>query len=142
LKRRLLLGILVVVAVAASASAAAFYVFNVGPTCIGNGSAGNFLIVATANGYNDSITHGVPQGSWPVIHVAKGTTVNITVCNEDRQAHGFQVAHYFDNSIETVAPGQKISVTFVADQPGTFRIYCSIFCTVHSFMQSGELVVS
>jgi heme/copper-type cytochrome/quinol oxidase subunit 2 len=140
LKRRLLLGILVVVAVAASATA--LYVFNVGPTCAGNGSAGNFLIVATANGYNESIAHGVTQSSWPVIHVAKGTMVNITVCNGDRQAHGFQIAHYFDSNIETVAPGQKITVTFVADQPGTFRIYCSIFCTIHSFMQSGELVVS
>jgi hypothetical protein len=30
----------------------------------------------------------------------------------------------------------------MADESGTFRIYCSIPCTVHWAMQSGELVVT
>ena len=103
---------------------------------------GGYLIVASAKGYNDSVDHGVPANSWPVINVQRGSTVTITVCDTDAQAHGFQVTHYLDNKIETVSPGQAITVTFVADQTGRFKIYCSIFCTVHWAMQSGLLVVS
>ena len=102
---------------------------------------GTFLIIANANGFNDSINHGVPQNSWPIITVQQGTTVTIMVSNTDVQAHGFQVSHYYDSSIQTVAPGTTLTVTFVADQTGSFRIYCSIFCAVHAFMQSGELIV-
>jgi heme/copper-type cytochrome/quinol oxidase subunit 2 len=105
-------------------------------------SGQDFLIIANSNGFNDSIDHGAPQNSWPVIHVPKGTVVNITVYNDDHQAHGFQITHYFDSTIKTVAPGQKLTVVFVADEAGSFKIYCSIFCTVHAFMQSGLLVVT
>lgn len=100
---------------------------------------GTFLIVASANGYNDSASQG--DQSWPVITVQKGTTVTITVYNADVQAHGFQVAHYSDSTRETVAPGKSVTITFVADTAGSFRIYCSIFCTIHPLMQSGELIV-
>jgi hypothetical protein len=102
---------------------------------------GGYLVIASNNGYNDSIGHGAPANSWPVITVQKGSTVNITVCNTDVQPHGFQITHYFDRYIESVAPGSVIHVSFVADVNGTFRIYCSIFCTIHVFMQNGELVV-
>lgn len=101
-----------------------------------------YLIVASARGYNNSVDHGVPANSWPVINAQKGSTVTITVCNTDTQAHGFNVTHYLDSKIETVSPGQALTVTFVADQTGRFKIYCSIFCTVHWAMQSGLLVVS
>jgi hypothetical protein len=104
--------------------------------------AGGFLIIASNVGYNDSIGHGAPAKPWPIIHVEKGSTVNIVVCNTDFQSHGFQITHYFDSSIETVIPGQVIKVSFVASSTGTFQIYCSIFCTIHIYMQSGQLIVS
>jgi heme/copper-type cytochrome/quinol oxidase subunit 2 len=103
---------------------------------------GGYLIIANINGFNDSIEHGAPSVSWPVIVVKQGTTVNITVCNSDRQAHGFQVAHYFDSNIETVDPGQVVHVTFVASQSGSFVIYCSIFCSIHIYMQNALLKVT
>jgi nitrous oxide reductase len=103
---------------------------------------GGFLVIASGRGYNDSVDHGVPQNSWPVINVTQGQTVNITVCNTDFQAHGFQVTHYYDNSIVAIVPGQVIQVSFVANVKGEFRIYCEIFCTIHWAMQSGELIVS
>jgi hypothetical protein len=102
---------------------------------------GGFLIIASKLGYNDSVDHGVPEESWPVITVNQGQQVNIVVCNTDIQAHGFQVAHYFDSTIESIAPGQVVHVSFVANQVGNFQIYCSIFCSVHAFMQSGLLRV-
>lgn len=103
--------------------------------------AGGFLIIANQNGFNDSIQHGAPQKQWPVIVVNQGAKVSITVCNSDIQAHGFQITHYFDSNIQTVAPGQVIHVSFVADKVGDFEIYCSIFCSIHIFMQNGLLRV-
>jgi hypothetical protein len=103
--------------------------------------ADGFLVIASNLGYNDSIGHGAPVKRWPIIDVRKGTTVNFTVCNTDRQAHGFQIVHYFDSRIETVLPGQAIRLSFVANESGTYEIYCSIFCTIHVYMQNGELVV-
>jgi heme/copper-type cytochrome/quinol oxidase subunit 2 len=103
---------------------------------------GGYLIIANENGFNDSIQHGAPTVSWPVITVKQGTTVTITVCNSDVQAHGFQVTHYFDSNIETVSPGEVVHVSFVADKVGDFEIYCSIFCTIHVFMQNGLLAVT
>jgi FtsP/CotA-like multicopper oxidase with cupredoxin domain len=104
--------------------------------------AGGFLIVASKTGYNDSVSHGAPANPWPVITVHQGQKVTIVVCNIDVQAHGFQVSHYFDNSIETVAPGQVITIPISADQTGTFVIYCDILCSIHTFMQSGMLTVT
>jgi FtsP/CotA-like multicopper oxidase with cupredoxin domain len=104
--------------------------------------AGGFLVIANQNGFNDSIQHGAPTEHWPMITVKQGTTVNITVCNSDVQAHGFQITHYFDSNIETVEPGQVVRVSFVADRPGDFEIYCSIFCSIHIFMQNGLLQVT
>ncbi len=73
----------------------------------------------------------------------EGQTINITVCNIDVQSHGFQITHYYDSSVTTVEPGQVLKVpTFVASQTGTFQIYCEIFCSIHIYMQSGQLIVS
>jgi heme/copper-type cytochrome/quinol oxidase subunit 2 len=107
---------------------------------------GGYLIVANLDGYNDSKDHNVgvgnELGSWPVINVNKGANVTITVCNTDTQDHGFQVRYYYDSKIVGVAPGQSLTISFIADQKGSYAIYCGIFCTVHVYMQSGKLVVS
>ena len=105
--------------------------------------AGGFLIIASELGYNDSIDHGVPQDAWPVVEVRQGQNVTIVVCNADpSQPHGFQIDHYYDASLVAIAPGQVLTVNFVANEAGTFRIYCEIPCTIHWAMQSGELVVN
>jgi FtsP/CotA-like multicopper oxidase with cupredoxin domain len=103
---------------------------------------GGYLIVADMEGYNDSMSHDVPNNAWPVIDVAKGSNVTISICNTDNQAHGFQIRYYYDSKIESVAPGQMLTVSFIATQKGAFAIYCDIFCTVHALMVSGKLVVS
>ena len=105
--------------------------------------AGGFLIIASNQGYNDSIGHGAPNKNWPIITVHKGQTVSITVCNTDTQAHGFQITYYYDSFIQSIAPNTVLHVPpFVANETGSFRIYCDIFCTIHIFMQSGELIVT
>jgi hypothetical protein len=104
--------------------------------------AGGFLIVASSLGYNDSIGHGAPSASWPVLDVAAGANVSITVCNLYSFPVGFQIVHYLDNRLESVEPGRTMEVNFVADEIGVFFIYCSVFNPIHIFLQSGTVVVS
>ena len=105
--------------------------------------AGGFLIVASLQGFNDSVDHGVPQNNWPVMDVKLGQNVTIVVCNADStQAHGFQIDHYYNAQLVSIAPGQVLRVSFIASQAGSFRVYCQILCTVHWAMQNGELTVS
>ena len=104
--------------------------------------AGGYLIIADEQGYNDSIGHGVPQKNWPIMQVQQGQNVTIVVCNTDVQPHGFNIAHYYDDQLVSVAPGKVLTVSFAADQAGSFRVYCNIPCSVHWAMQNGELVVS
>jgi hypothetical protein len=145
---RLFIIIVLAVALIGAGATATFYLVSRGATtasaslpagCVK--PADGFLIVASNMGYNDSIDHGVPTKSWPIINVTQGQTVNITVCNTDFQAHGFQVTHYYNSYLVTIVPGQVLHVSFVADQTGEFRIYCNIFCSIHWAMQSGLLNV-
>jgi len=104
---------------------------------------GGFLVIASEYGYNDSVLEGAgPAKHWPVINVTLGQSVKIVVCNVDKiQSHGFQIGNYFDSTVESIAPEQVITVSFVADKAGDFPIYCDIFCSIHLFMQYGELRV-
>lgn len=105
--------------------------------------AGGFLVIASLSGFNDSIDHGVPANNWPIMEAKVGQNVTIVVCNADpTQAHGFQIVHYYDNRLVSLAPGQVLRVSFIATAAGTFRVYCQILCSVHWAMQNGELIVS
>jgi len=102
--------------------------------------SGFILIIADLTGFNDSIDHGAPLNPWPVIRVNQGDTVRLLVCNDDlSQAHGFAIQTYFDRGV-VLAPGEAFRIQFQATLPGSFVIYCNIFCTVHAFMV-GRLVV-
>ncbi len=102
---------------------------------------GFFLIIADLSGFNDSIAHGAPVNPWPIIRVQQGDVVHILVCNMDMsQAHGFSIQSYFDQGV-ILAPGDAYRIVFAATVPGTFVMYCNIFCTVHAFMVA-RLIVS
>lgn len=146
--RRIVVVISVVLLLGAGATIALYLVSREGggpgPGHLPPGCArpsGGFLVVASNTGYNDSIGHGAPTKSWPIITVHKGQNVTIVVCNTDVQAHGFQITHYVNNQ-ETLVPGQVLRVSFIADQTGSFIIYCDIFCSIHIYMQNGLLNVT
>ena len=113
----------------------------------GSGPHAYFLIVAADpgspyEGFNGSALHSIST-PWPVMHVNKGQIVSIHVINcATSESHGFQIQTYDDNAIITIRPGQSYDVTFTADQTGTFKVYCDIFCVIHPYMQNGELIVS
>jgi nitrous oxide reductase len=98
-------------------------------------------MIADDHGYNDSISHGAPTNPWPIVSVHIGDWVNLTFCNLDSvEAHGFAIDIYFDRGV-ILSPGTAYQVSFRAFQAGSFRIFCTNFCTVHKYM-SGKLVVS
>jgi len=97
---------------------------------------GYVLIILDDNGFNNSIHRGEPT-----IQLQRNETVNILVCNLDPvQSHGFAIDHYFAAGV-TLRPGEAYKVSFVARDPGSFTMYCNVFCTVHTFMK-GRLVVN
>lgn len=67
-----------------------------------------------------------------VISVNPGDTVTVELVSKD-VAHGFYVDGY---GVSVQAdPGQTRTLTFVADQPGSFRIRCNVTCgAMHPFM--------
>jgi len=118
---------------------------NSGNATAGDGPTASFLIVAadpgsTYEGFNGSAYHLLTQ--WPVMRVHLGQQVVITVMNcASSEPHGFAITHYLDSGIVLRAGAISI-VNFTADEKGTFRVYCNIFCAIHPYMQNGELVVS
>jgi len=99
-----------------------------------------FLIIADLSGFNNSISHGAPANPWPVIRVHQGEAVRILICNRDTtQPHGFSIDTYFPEGM-SVRPGEAYQIVFTASIPGTFVIYCNIFCTIHVFMSSRLIV--
>ncbi len=135
-------------------SAYAFHFFGPGKNCwarpLGGPNTVVFTIVAADEGqnigFNASKAHGVSSTNpWPVMNVTLGQKVIIHLINNDTQAHGFQIFHYFDQGLGSagLAPGTCYDVTFTANTLGTFTVRCDIFCTIHSpYMQYGELNVN
>jgi len=149
LSRRLLAAIAVaVVAVGFVSTAYAFHLLGPSPpNCFvrpsGPANAAVFTVVMANEGFNvgfnGSKYHSEP---WPVMNVSLGQNVVIHVVNNDTsQAHGLSISHYFDSGL-TLSPGECSDVRFVASQPGSFNVFCNIFCTIHIFMQSGRLNVN
>lgn len=69
----------------------------------------------------DSFNYGY---SMETLTVAEGDTVTINLTSSD----GFHdwVVDEFDAATDTISPGEETSVTFVADQAGTYEFYCSV----------------
>ncbi|HYC11333.1 MAG TPA: hypothetical protein VEC02_01550 [Nitrososphaerales archaeon] len=125
------------------------------PAVVGSASSGSgphayFLIVeadpgSPYEGINGSAIQESQNLSkpWPIMHVKLGQVVSIHVINcASSESHGFAIDHYDDKTINAIPPGKSYDVTFTANERGTFRIYCDIFCAIHVFMQNGELIVS
>lgn len=72
------------------------------------------------------------------IRVKKGDTVTINF--ESTEGNHNWTIDAFHAATQTVGPGTKASVTFVADQTGTFEYYCSIG-SHRSLGMTGSLIV-
>jgi len=83
-----------------------------------------------------------PTFSMPVVKVKKGDEVTLILTNHDKVedlAHGCAIPDY--NICFIVNPQETKSVTFKADKPGAYWIYCTHFChALHLEMRSRLLV--
>jgi nitrous-oxide reductase len=89
-----------------------------------------------------NIMSSAPQYSLPVIKLKKGDLVTLTLTNHDKVedlTHGCAIPGYNINF--NVNPQETKSVTFKADKPGVFWMYCTQFChALHLEMRSRILV--
>ncbi len=140
LKNRMLAIIVIIVAAALGGGIMTFAIGLPGSPCAGiAGTSRNFTIVATVDGFNDSVNH--QQASWPVMSVHRCDIVKITIVNSDAQPHGVAVTYYATRGTD-VPGGLTLSAPpFQAFKTGQFRVYCTTICTIHSFVQNGLLDV-
>ncbi len=75
----------------------------------------------------------------PTLTVQPGDVVKVTLANGDGIEHGFAIDALKVNSPHVSAKGQQVSVTFVADKPGTYLYYCPL--PGHRIGMEGKLVV-
>lgn len=91
---------------------------------------------------NVYMTSEAPSYSLDEIPVKLGDEVTITITNHDKVedlTHGFGIEKYDINFI--INPQETHSVTFKADKPGVFWIYCTHFChALHLEMRSRFIV--
>lgn len=72
------------------------------------------------------------------IKVNKGDRVILHIKSLD-VAHGFRIPEY--NIDKPINPGETTDIEFLADKPGTFTIYCSIFCGEGHPKMRAQLIV-
>lgn len=75
------------------------------------------------------LTANAPMYGLQEVRVKKGNKVTFIVTNHDEisdLSHGFAISKYNINFV--VSPFQTKSVTFTADKPGVYWIYCTNFC--------------
>ena len=144
-KRLLAVVVIVIASTGFAVTAYAFHLFGLGTaSCASRPTNGPnsayFTVIMSGNGYNDSKINGLPR---PVMNVTRGESVRIHLVNNDpTEDHGFTITHYLANGV-ILSPGKCYDVTFTADQLGTFRVFCQIFCLPHiPWMQNGQFNVN
>jgi heme/copper-type cytochrome/quinol oxidase subunit 2 len=110
-----------------------------------NGTTVHFTIIEDTTGpmkgMNGSAYYPFST-NWPVFNVTQGERVIIHIINNaTSEPHGFAIVHYFSAGV-AVGPGQSYNVEFIANDVGSFRVYCNIVCSIHPFMQNGLLIVN
>lgn len=76
------------------------------------------------------------------IHVKEGDTVHLHITNLEQAydaTHGFALDSY--NIQLSLEPGEHNNVTFVADRPGVFPMYCTEFCSALHLEMAGYFLV-
>jgi nitrous-oxide reductase len=76
------------------------------------------------------------------LELNEGDTVNLHITNleqSDDQTHGFTINMYNINL--SLEPGKHEDVTFVADMPGVYPMYCTEFCSALHLEMAGYMLV-
>ena len=84
-------------------------------------------------------SHFVPD----IIRVKEGERVHLHIDNLEQAldaTHGFAIASY--NIQLSLEPGEHANVTFVADRPGVFPLFCTEFCSALHLEMAGYFLVA
>jgi heme/copper-type cytochrome/quinol oxidase subunit 2 len=117
------------------------------PSCTNVGKTVTFTIFESDTGAMEGMNGSYNEFykgvyTWPVMKVQCNDTVVIHLENvNSSEDHGFQIIYYFNTGI-ALSPGQSHKITFKATKIGNFPVLCNIECSIHPFMQSGELIVT
>ncbi|MDQ3266646.1 MAG: Sec-dependent nitrous-oxide reductase [Myxococcota bacterium] len=77
-----------------------------------------------------------------IIRVKQGDTVHLHLTSQEQAhdaTHGFTISSY--NVHVSLEPGKHENVTFVADRPGVFPLYCTEFCSALHLEMAGYFLV-
>jgi nitrous-oxide reductase len=77
-----------------------------------------------------------------IIRVKQGDIVHLHIDNLEQAydaTHGFAINSYNINL--SIEPGEHADVTFVADRPGVFPLYCTEFCSALHLEMAGYFLV-
>lgn len=72
------------------------------------------------------------------ITVRQGDNVTLYLTSND-VTHGFELDAFGVNAV--ITPGQTTTVNFIANKPGTYTFYCSVFCGSGHPTMRGTLIV-
>ena len=87
---------------------------------------GALEVTATARQWSWSFTY--PNGKTsPKLYVAVGKPVKVTLVSKD-VIHGFYLPAF--RVKRDVVPGMKNYAWFVADKPGSYDLFCSVYCGI------------
>src|SRR5215472_3966621 len=136
--RDVILAVVVLASTATLAGAVSFYGIPAAP-CAGIAPTQvQFTIVANLTGYNNSKLN---NGQGPFFSVPKCSRVTVNLANRDVQPHGLAVDFYSAHGVEAIG-GDTQSLPLLAYKTGTFRIFCNIYCSVHTYMLHAQLTVT
>lgn len=108
--------------------------------------AGNDVTFTLVTGFAEGRMVFIGQGGAidgqvnPDLHVPQGAHVTLTLVNGDGALHNLSIDELGVHSADITGQGSRTTVTFVADQPGTFAYYCAIPGHRQAGME-GKLVV-
>lgn len=76
-----------------------------------------------------------------VVNSGDTVTLNISVPADDQStAHGFFLEQYVNGL--SIIRGQTVTVNFVANVPGTFTYFCTVFCGIGHGVMNGVFIVN
>lgn len=82
------------------------------------------------------------NGNWSpaTITVREGDVVRLKIRNVETVAHGFSLPE-FGVGITELKAGEVKVVEFTPNKTGTFKFFCTVWCSQEHMEMSGELVV-
>jgi nitrous-oxide reductase len=104
--------------------------------------AGQERVERKADGVHIYMTEIRSHLTPDIVRVKQGETVHFHIDNLEQAedaTHGFAIDSY--NINESVEPGEHVDLTFVADSPGVFPMYCTEFCSALHLEMAGYLLV-